>query len=48
MARASSGGVIITDYNSAMIVTLLRTGISIEEIGELKTAYGPIDLWRLF
>jgi hypothetical protein len=47
IARASSGGAILTDYKSAMVLTLYPGKHSVEEIGELQTAYGPVPLWSL-
>ncbi|QTD57189.1 tetratricopeptide repeat-containing protein [Parasphingorhabdus cellanae] len=45
IALASSGGSVLTDYKSAMVLTLLSKENSIQEIGELKTAYGAIPIW---
>lgn len=47
MARASSGGAVMTDYKSAMVLTLEPGKHSVEEIGELQTAHGPLPLWSL-
>lgn len=47
MARASSGGAALTDYKSAMVLTLEPGKHAVEEIGELQTAYGPLPLWSL-
>lgn len=47
MARASSGGTVLTDFKSAMVMMLEPGGQSIEEIGELQTAYGPLPLWSV-
>lgn len=47
MARASGGGAVLTDYKSAMILTLEPGKHAIEEIGELQTAHGPLSLWSL-
>ena len=47
MARASSGGAVMTDYKSAMILTLEPGKHAVEEIGELQTAHGPLSLWSL-
>ncbi|MEP4081959.1 hypothetical protein [Parasphingorhabdus sp.] len=47
MAHASRGGPVLTDYKSAMALTLLNAETSVQEIGELKTAYGAIPLWIL-
>lgn len=47
MARASSGGAVLTDGKSAMVLTLDPAGHAVEEIGELQTAYGPLSLWSL-
>jgi hypothetical protein len=47
MARASGGGAVLTDYKSAMILTLEPGKHGVEEIGELQTAHGPVPLWSL-
>ncbi|WP_339822267.1 tetratricopeptide repeat-containing protein [uncultured Parasphingorhabdus sp.] len=47
MARASSGGAVLTDYKSAMVLTLEPGKHTLEEIGELQTANGPLPLWSL-
>ncbi len=47
MARASSGGAVLTDYKSAMILTLEPGRHAVEEIGEIQTAPGPLPLWKL-
>lgn len=47
MARASSGGAVLTDYKSAMVLTLEPGRHAVEEIGELQTAHGPVPLWSL-
>lgn len=47
IARASSGGAILTDCKSAMVLTLDSGSYAVEEIGELQTAYGPLSLWSL-
>ncbi len=47
MVGASNGATLLTDYKSAMAVTLLDANVSIQEIGELKTAYGFISLWNI-
>lgn len=47
MARASSGGAVLTDYKSAMVMTLEPGKHTVEEIGELQTANGPLPLWSL-
>lgn len=47
MARASSGGAVLTDYKSAMVLTLGPGKHAVEEIGELQTAYGSLPLWSL-
>lgn len=47
MARASGGGAVLTDYQSAMILTLEPGKHVVEEIGELQTAHGPLHLWSL-
>lgn len=47
MAGASTGGTMVADYKSAMIISVLAKCVQIEEIGELNTAYGPIALWSI-
>ena len=47
MARASSGGAVLTDGKSAMVLMLQSGKQAIEEIGELQTAHGPLSLWSL-
>mgnify|MGYP005990412303 CR=1 FL=1 len=47
VARASSGGLILTDYKSAMILTLEPGSHRVEEIGELQAAHGTLALWSL-
>ncbi|ASK89189.1 hypothetical protein SPHFLASMR4Y_02448 [Sphingorhabdus sp. SMR4y] len=47
MARASGGGAILTDYKSAMVLTLEPGGHAIEEIGELQSVRGPLSLWSV-
>ena len=47
MARASGGGGVMTDHNSAMVAIILSKEVSIEEIGELKTATNVLSLWTL-
>ncbi|ATW03142.1 hypothetical protein CHN51_05975 [Sphingorhabdus sp. YGSMI21] len=47
MARASGGGAALTDYKSAMVLTLEPGRHAVEEIGELQTAHGPLSLWSL-
>ena len=47
MARASSGGAVLIDGKSAMVLTLQSGKHAIEEIGELQTAHGPLSLWSL-
>lgn len=47
MARASSGGAVLTDYKSAMILTLEPGKRAVEEIGELQTAHRPLSMWSL-
>ena len=47
IARASSGGVVLTDFKSAMVLLLQSGGQAIEEIGELQTASGPLSLWSI-
>jgi hypothetical protein len=47
IARASSGGAVLTDCKSAMVLTLGTGKHAVEEIGELQTAYGPLPLWSL-
>ena len=47
MARVSSGGAVLTDYKSAMVLTLEPGRHAVEEIGELQTAHGPVPLWSL-
>tara|TARA_R110001606_G_scaffold11559_8_gene50127 strand:- start:2758 stop:4245 length:1488 start_codon:yes stop_codon:yes gene_type:complete len=47
IARASSGGAVLTDHKSAMVLMLQSGEPAIEEIGELQTAYGPLPLWSL-
>ena len=47
MARASSGGAVLTDFKSAMVLTLLSDGLAIGEIGELQTAFGLLPLWTI-
>jgi len=47
MARASSGGAVLTDHKSAMVLMLQSGEQAIEEIGELQTAYGSLPLWSL-
>ena len=47
MARASGGGAILTDYKSAMVLTLEPGDHAIEEIGELQSVRGPLSLWSV-
>jgi hypothetical protein len=47
MARASSGGAVLTDSKSAMVLTLESGWHAVEEIGELQSAHGPLSLWTL-
>ncbi len=47
MARASSGGAVLTDFKSAMVLTLGSGEQAVEEIGELQTAYGSLPLWSV-
>ena len=47
IASASSGGSILTDCKSAMLLTLGPSEHRVEEIGELQTAFGPLALWTL-
>lgn len=47
IARASSGGVVLTDFKSAMVMLLQSGAQAIEEIGELQTASGPLSLWTI-
>lgn len=47
LARASSGGAVLTDWKSAMVLMLQSASPAIEEIGELQTAYGALPLWSL-
>ena len=47
LACASSGGAVLSDWKSAMVLMLQSGGPAIEEIGELQTAYGALPLWSL-
>ena len=47
IARASSGGAVLTDFKSAMVMLLQSGGGTIEEIGELQTASGRLPLWSI-
>ena len=47
LARAASGGAVLTDFKSAMVLLLQPGGQAIEEIGELQTASGPLPLWSI-
>ena len=47
IARAASGGAVLTDFKSAMVMLLQSGEQAIEEIGELQTASGPLSLWSI-
>ena len=47
IARASSGGAVLTDCKSAMVILLQSREQKVEEIGELQTASGPLSLWSI-
>lgn len=47
IALASGGGAVLTDFKSAMALTMQSVGQTIEEIGELQTASGPLPLWSI-
>jgi hypothetical protein len=47
LASASRSGAITTDNIGAMALTLTGAAQSIEEIGELKTIWGALPLWRI-
>ena len=47
IARISNPNVILCDYNSAMALEYENIAQSIEEIGELKSAWGAQSLWRI-
>ncbi len=47
LSRAASGEAILTDFKSAMALTMQSVGQTIEEIGELQTASGPLPLWSI-
>lgn len=46
LAGVSQPGMVTTDQTGAMALTLIGAAGSIEEIGELKTAWGAQPLWR--
>ena len=46
-ASASLPGAMTTDYCTAMALSLSGAAQSIEEIGELKSAWGALPLWRI-
>ena len=47
IVRASSGGAVLTDCKSAMVILLQSHEQKVEEIGELQTASGPLSLWSI-